>query len=342
MNRLTGEQKGALLLKNLPAEVVQAVLTKLPPDRRERLRVLMENLPAGAISRDVLDQILEDLVDALDAQRPKPNPVLSLRAYAETAASADAGMGSTTPRPAPSPSAVKQPPPIDLDQAAQDPLGFLAGIPADFVAPVLEGENPRTVCLLLNYFDVGRAGEIFKLLSSDLRQEVSVQFGSQMVPDLAVLKQVALALLKKIKNRPGQPEFPKGEARLRKMADMLRELEKPERLAILEKLAAKDPDAAEEVKRHLYRYEDLLRIDNRSLQKLLMDIETTTLAQSLREADEAIRDKVLGNLSKRAQENLKEELELSAGVRKEQIEQARKEIVAVIQRLDLAGEIVLL
>src|SRR5207244_7588272 len=104
---------------------------------------------------------------------------------------------------------------------------------------------------------------------------------------------------------------------------------------------AKDAAVAEEIKNLLYRFDDVLRIDNRSMQKVLMDIDTKTLAIALRGVSEEIKEKFLANLSKRAQDNLQEEMELTPFVPKDQVEDAQKNIVVVVQRLDLAGELVM-
>src|SRR5205823_4018231 len=144
-------------------------------------------------------------------------------------------------------------------------------------------------------------------LSSELRNEVTVQFSSLVMPGKEVMWQIALALLQKSRRTPDRLVAPEGVARHRKMADMLRLLDKPERMAVLTALEGKDPGTAGEIKKYLYQFEDLLRVDNRSMQKLLMDVDAKSLATALKGATDAIKDKVLGNLSKRAQENLKEE-----------------------------------
>jgi flagellar motor switch protein FliG len=235
-------------------------------------------------------------------------------------------------RPAPP---VPAPPPPDPN----DPLTALTEIRADRLARVLADETPRTIALILNYLEVTQAGDIFKRLAPATRNEVSVQFSSQAMPSLEVLQRIAQALVRKSQQLTDKPRFPDGTARKRKMADMLRLLEKPERLQVLGALESKDPQSAADIKEMLYRFDDVLRIENRSMQKILMDIDTKNLAVALKDAGEDIQQKFLANLSKRAQENLQEELELVQNTHKDQVEQAQKAIVAVIQRLDLAGEL---
>jgi flagellar motor switch protein FliG len=122
---------------------------------------------------------------------------------------------------------------------------------------------------------------------------------------------------------------------------MLRLLDKPERMDILATLEQRDPETAAQVKDCLYQFEDLLLIADRSMQKLLSEIDSKSLAVALKGAPEEILAKVLNNLSKRARETLTEELEYLGAVPPGEIQQAQKVIVALIQRLDQAGELVM-
>jgi flagellar motor switch protein FliG len=361
---LTGEEKGALLLKNLAPEAVDAILTELGPDRGGRLRALMDRLRTTEQGHDSLDGVLQEVGKALlasaNAVRPQANEAAAILQF--PGAGLTPSVAPAPPRPAPpaaSPAppvqapavqahaysrvahAVSATPPPSLEEAAKDPLGALARMSGERLALALEGENARTVSLLLNYLDGPLAGDVFKRLPAELRNDVTVQFTTQGTPKLEVLKRIALAVLDKSRRVTEKPQLPDETTRYRKIADMLRLLDKPERLAVMTLLQEKEPEAALEVKAYLYRFEDVLRVEGRSMQKVLANLDTKNLAIALKGAAEAIKDKFLASLSKRAQETLLEEMELAHSVQKDQIEQGRKEVVEVIQRLDLAGELVM-
>lgn len=356
--KLTGEEKGALLLRNLAPEVVESVLARLGPERSKQVRALMERVQIGPDSQAQLQELLRELREAMQdktsEQDRKPLGAAAATASAskdtltakETPASKDVPAGGA----APSTPDTQAPPPVSRPAAKPlpaalpttgDPLQDLALIPGERLALVLEGENVRTVCLILNFLDDERAGDLFRRLPSEVRNEVSVHFSTQAMPNVEVLKRVAQALLLKNQRLTEKPAFPDGTARLRKMADMLRLLPKADRLQAIAALEAKQPELATDVKNFLYRFEDVRRIDNRSMQKLLMDVDAKDLATALRDAPADIADKFMSNLSKRAQENLNEEMQISRPMSKEVIDQARQAIVNVIQRLDLAGELVM-
>jgi flagellar motor switch protein FliG len=331
MVRLSGEEKGAWLLKALGPEATAKVMSQLGPERAERLRALMQRLQPRPELQSALNDLLRELEEALRAA-PEPEPAPARFAAAPA------------PVPPPSPATPSAAPPnVAAPRLAPaltgDPLQALASLPTDRLAQVLDGESARTVSLILNYLDVEQAGAVFKGLPAALRGEVSVQFSVQATPQRQVLDRIAQALLLKNERLTEKPLFSEGQARWRKMADMLRLLDKPDRVEVLAALETKDAAGAAAIRELLYRFEDVLRLDNRSTQKMLGDIDGKTLAVALKNAAGEIVDKFMANLSKRAQDNLAEELELMRLVPKDQIEQAQKDIVAVLQRMDLAGQV---
>ncbi len=125
------------------------------------------------------------------------------------------------------------------------------------------------------------------------------------------------------------------------MAGMLRCLEKTERTEVLTALDENEPETARRIKELLYQFEDLLRIHDRSIQKLLSEVDAKTLSVALKGATQEISEKVLNNLSKRAREALTEEMEFLGMVPIAQVREAQKALVDVIQRLDQAGELMM-
>jgi flagellar motor switch protein FliG len=222
-----------------------------------------------------------------------------------------------------------------------DPLIGLTHLDPDLLLQALEGEHPRTVFLLLNHLPVEGAGPLFKRLPGELRREISIQFINPVIPGREVLQRIAQGIQRKSRILKETPKEPGPETRIRKMAEMIRMLEREERRDILAVLEERDAAAAAAIKGFLYQFEDLLKIENRSMQKLLGELDTKNLALALKTAAEDIKEKILKNMSQRAQETLKEELEFAQATTAAQIQQAQKVIVETIQRLDQAGDLVL-
>jgi flagellar motor switch protein FliG len=122
---------------------------------------------------------------------------------------------------------------------------------------------------------------------------------------------------------------------------MLRCLANAERMEVLVAMEESDPETAGRVRELLYTFEDLLRVHDRSLQKILGEVDSKTLSVALKGANEAINEKLLANLSKRARESLKEEMEFVGIVPLAQVRQAQKMIVDVMLRLNQSGELMI-
>ncbi len=222
-----------------------------------------------------------------------------------------------------------------------DAVEALRQLDGQRLAAALFGEHPRTVSMVLNSLETDKAGEVLKRLRPETRRDVSLRLSQTARSGPDVLQHIARALLKKSGTLRDAPAKPDDGAKYKRIADMLRLLDKPDRMEILAALQQGDGDTAAKIKDHLYHFDDLMVIEDRSMQKLLTEIDTRNLALALKTASEEINEKVQNNLSKRARESLAEEMEFMSSVPSAQIQQAQKMIVDVIQRLDQAGELVM-
>jgi flagellar motor switch protein FliG len=217
-------------------------------------------------------------------------------------------------------------------------------MPADLLAQALENETTRTISLLMNYLEMEIAGQIYKRLTPAKRKEVSMRFTEQATIDDGLLRRIAQAVLKKCESLratavTGAVDPAKREKR---MASLLRGLERAERMEMLGVLEQSDAELAGRIKSMLYQFEDVLRLQNISVQKLLTQVDTKSLAQALSDASPELREKLFTNLSKRAQEALKEEIELAGTVPSAKVRPAQQAIADAIQGLDQRGELLMI
>ncbi len=328
----TGIEKAVLLLYRLPAELAEKVLNALAPARGERLRPELEKLRQQQEKPADLDEIVLEFkqmleqpeVEAAPEPPPPPPTPTQLAAY----------------RP---PSELEIPPPShrELPPLPSDPVRALEALPADVLAEVLGDEQANTISLVLNTLPGEKAGEILRELTPDMRREVSIRLSRMSNPSTQLLARIAGALVKKARALSDKPGDASGDGRYEKMAGMLRCLEKTERLEVLTALEENEPETARRIRELLYQFEDLLRIHDRSMQRLLSEIEAKTLSLALKGANQEITEKVQKNLSKRAREALAEEMEFLGMVPIAQVREAQKALVEVIQRLDQAGELMM-
>lgn len=323
----TGIEKAAILLNTLPPESVDKVLAALGSPHGERLRSEVEKLrQRGETPADVAEVIreFEEMLRQPDAAAPVAPTPRQLAAY----------------RP---PSDLNLPPPeeLGLPPLPNDPIRALETLPSDLLSTVLKGEQAHTLSLVLNSLPPEKAGEVLRQLEPEVRREVTVRLSRMSASPPELLARIARALVQKAQALSGKRGSTSADAKYEKMASMLRCLEKTERLEVLAALEENEPETGKRVKELLYTFEDLLRVHDRSMQKLLAEIDSKTLSVALKGANEAISEKLLSNLSKRAREALKEEMEFVGIVPLAQVRDAQKVMVDTLQRLDQAGELMM-
>jgi flagellar motor switch protein FliG len=324
---LTGLEKAALLLKSLSPAVVDKVLATMDPKHSKQLTAELAKVSARPDLKEATARVLDEAVGVLGQDRPQPAATAPATA---AAAQVDARIASDAAK----------------DAAAApneaDPLGAIAAVSPELLSAALEDENARTIALLMNRMEVEAAGHVFKRLSPAKRKEVSVRFtdGATVADDL--LRHIAGAVLKKCEalRSTGPAAAEQGE-REKRMAGLLRGLERIERMETLAALEESDAALAGRIKAMLYLFEDILRMENSSIQKLLSEIDMKTLASALYGAGAETQERFQTNLSRRAQESLKEEIELTGKVPSAKVKEARQMLEEAMQRLDQRGEFVL-
>jgi flagellar motor switch protein FliG len=329
---MTGEEKAALLLKSLDPELSGRVLMHVGPPHLERLRAQL------AQEGDEDPKTINEVLVEFDSLLEKIDGALALARQAGIARDESPPAAKPEGKPEGKPKLE----PVVIDEHA-DPMEALPKVGVDRLALALQDEQVRTVCLVLNLLDAQMAGEVLKRLPPPLRRDASLLFSVGVAAPDIVVQRIAQALLRKCQQVTERPVSDSNEAgRYKKTSDMLRLLPKPERMEILATMEEQDPVTAAAVKEYLYQFDDLLRIDDRSMQKVLGEIDSRSLGVALKGASEPIQQKILGNLSKRARETLAEEMEFLGNVPTAQIQQAQKMVVEIIQRLDQLGELVML
>lgn len=338
MATITGEDKAVLLLASLPPESVERVLERLGPERGGLLRDRLSRLDPALRTPEFVDQVMTEVAARLQerraAQSAANDPEAAARKHAEAVAAYAAAAGKSPPP--------ESPPPEAEETQPEDPVKALAETPPERVAAVLLEEQPHVAALVLNAFTSTQAGEVLKRFTPELRREVSLRLPHLAPLPAELLERIARPLLTKTRSLAEGVADTSAEARYRRLADVLRMQDKADRMDVLAAMEQNDPATAAKIKELLYQFEDLLRIEDRSMQKLLAEIDSKNLALALKGAEDPIKEKVMNNLSKRARETLNEEMEFLGAVPQTQIQQARKMVVEVIQRLDQAGELVML
>lgn len=219
------------------------------------------------------------------------------------------------------------------------PFEFLRPTPPDQIVAFLRGEHPQTIALVLANLPTSElAAKVMQLLPAELQTEVAERIAlmGQTPPD--VVKEVARVMRDRLENVL-QDEYT-ATGGVHALADILNAADRTTERTILEHLAEHNEELAEEVRSLLFVFEDLLKLDDRTVQLVLKEVDSNTLALALRGASDDVKELVLSNMSQRARETLVEEMELTPPQRRRVIEEAQSAVVAAVRRLEDAGSIV--
>ena len=200
----------------------------------------------------------------------------------------------------------------------------------------LEEESARTGAILMKELSAERNAEILSLMRHDLRDAVVLELSRNPKAPAILVQQVARTTLERALSLPAErPEEPDPVQRI---AEVLRATQKPMRRGMLKSFQTQDPEMAHRIQKLLYRFEDLIDLDDVQVRSVLGKVETSTISTALFGCDEAIMDKVMSNLSKRARLTLEEELSFLSRVPESQLMQARETVTDAIAEVEMEGE----
>ncbi len=217
------------------------------------------------------------------------------------------------------------------------PFDFLKKSDPMQLVNVLQNEHPQTISLILCYLAPKQASQVISALPDDLKPEVVKRIAILDKANPEVVREVEKVLERKVSTFVTQDFAQVGG--LDTVVELVNTMDRSTEKEILDKLSETDPELAEEIRRHMFVFEDITKLDDRSIQMVLREVDTKELAKALKGSSEDIMDKIANNLSKRAGQLLKEEIEFMGPLRVVDVEEAQQKIVNTIRRLEESGEI---
>ena len=219
------------------------------------------------------------------------------------------------------------------------PFDFVRHADPSQLISFIQGEHPQTIALILSYLAPEQAAQVLGGLPPSAQWDVARRVArmDRITPE--VLREVERVLERKLSTVMGQ-DFTMAGGVDAVVAIINRVDRGPER-NIIEALEEQDPELAEEIKKRLFVFEDIIGMDDRSLQRVLREVDMKDLSLALKGATEELRVKFFRNMSKRAAEMLKEDMDFMGPVRVRMVEEAQQKIVNVVRALEEAGEIVI-
>jgi flagellar motor switch protein FliG len=320
---LTGRQKSAIILIALGSELSSKVLKHFREDEIEDLTLEIANL--RRISPEIKDGVMDEFYELCLAQN-----YISLGGIDYAKEMLEKALGPTR---------------------AQDILNKLTTSlqvrPFDFARKTdpsqllnfIQNEHPQTIALVLSYLNPDQAGMILSALPPINQVEVAKRIATMDRAAPEVLREVENVLEKRLSSFVMQDFTQAGG--IDSAVAILNRVDRGTEKTIIEALEEDNPDLAEEIKKRMFVFEDLVTMDDRSIQRVLKEVDMRDLALALKTASEEVTNRILKNISSRARDMIKEDISLMGPVRLRDVEEAQQKIVNFVRQLDESGEIVI-
>ena len=219
------------------------------------------------------------------------------------------------------------------------PFDFLRKTDPAQLINFIQNEHPQTIALIMAYLDPEQAATVLGSLPPESQVEVTKRIAIMDRTSPDSLREVERVLERKLSSMVTQDFTSAGG--IKAIVEVLNRVDRTTEKAIVETLEVDDPELAEEIKKRLFVFEDIVQIDDRSLQLVLRQVDTKDLSLALKATPQEVSEKVFKNMSTRAGDMLREEIEFMGPVRIRDVEEAQQKVVGVIRALEEKGEIVI-
>jgi flagellar motor switch protein FliG len=319
----TGKEKAAMLLIALGPELSSEVFKQLKDDEIEQLTLEIANI--RSVTPQEKDKVMEEFYQMCLAQDYIAKGGIG---YAKDILEKALGTEKTM-------EIINR-----LTVSLQvRPFEFIRKTDASQVLNFIQNEHPQTIALILAYLKPSQAAEVLSSLPQEKQAVVAKRIAMMDRTSPEIIKEVERVLEKKLSSLVIEDYTATGG--LESIVDILNSVDRGTEKYIMETLEIEDSELAEDIRKRMFVFEDILQLDNRSIQRFLREVDNSQLAIALKGATEEVQSAIYGNMSKRLSEMIKEDIEFMGPVRLKDVEEAQQKIVNVIRKLEDAGEIII-
>ena len=219
------------------------------------------------------------------------------------------------------------------------PFDFIKKTDPAHLLSFIQDEHPQTIALILAHLSPQQAATVISGLPQELRAEVARRIAIMDRTPPEVIREIERVLERKLSSAVVTQNFTKAGG-VKSLVEVLNFVDRTTEKTILETLGENSPELADEVKKLMFVFEDIILLDDASIQKVLREVDGKELALALKGVGEEVQNRLYKNMSERAATMLREDMEFMGPVRLRNVEEAQQRIVGVIRRLEEAGEIV--
>jgi flagellar motor switch protein FliG len=320
-SRISNMQKAAIVLVALGSELAGEVLRHLPTSEVELLT--MEILNVGRIPDHLHYAVLQEFRGMCQSH------VSLLRGGIEYAQAAlEQALGEEVAQRL-----------IDriTTSAEERPFNFIRRSDPAEIQGYLQGEHPQTIALVLAHLPADQAAGVISGLPIDLRADVATRIAKMARSSPEVIREVERVLRRKIS--PFVMEDSRTVGGVRALVEIINRADRTTEKMIFEALEQENPELADDIKKQLFMFEDIINLDDRAIQQVLREVDSKELALALKGSSDEVKQKIFRNMSERAGAMLREDMEFMGPVRLRNVEEAQTKVVSVIRRLEETGAI---
>ena len=320
---ITGVQKAAILLIALGPDKSSNVFKHLKEDEIEQLTLEIAN--TRSVSPAMKDAVLDEFYEVCLAQQYIAEGGIG---YAKDLL--EKALGS---------------------ERAKDVIGKLTASlqvrPFEFVRKTdasqllnfIQDEHPQTIALILSYLSSNQASAIISALAPDKQTDVAKRIAQMDRTSPDVIKEVEKVLEQKLASLVNHDYTIVGG--VDSIVDILNTVDRGTEKHIMESLEIEDPELADEIRKKMFVFEDILSLDDRSIQRVLREVDNNELAVALKGSNEEVQNLIFSNLSKRLATMIREDMDFMGPVRMKDVEEAQQKIVNIIRKLEDSAEIII-
>ena len=327
MARVSGEisgiQKAAILLISLGPERSANIFKHLKEDEIETLTLEIAN--TRSVSPATKDQVLDEFYEICLAQQYiAEGGIAYAKELLEKALGVDKArdvIGKLTA------------------SLQVRPFEFVRKTDATQLLNFIQDEHPQTIALILSYLSSSQAATIISSLAPDKQADVAKRIAMMDRTSPDVIKEVEKVLERKLASLVNQDYTIVGG--VDSIVDILNTVDRGTEKHIMETLEIEEPELADEIRRKMFVFEDILSLDDKSIQRVLREVDNNELAMALKSANEEVQNVIFNNLSKRLATMIREDMDYMGPVRLKDVEEAQQRIVNIIRKLEDSSEIII-
>ena len=218
------------------------------------------------------------------------------------------------------------------------PFDFVRRQDPSHLLNFIQNEHPQTIALILSYLDANKAALTLSALPHQIQADVTRRIAKMDRTSPEILREVERVLERKLSTLSSEDFAAAGG--IEAVVEVLNNVDRGTEKGIIEALEEEDPELAEEIKKKMFVFEDIVLLDDKAIQKTLRELDNQDLAKALKAVDTEVQEKIFRNMSKRAASLLREDMDFMGPVRLKDVEESQQKIVNIIRKLEEEGEIV--